>query len=66
MKAIVDDKYGPLDALGLRDIDKPVAQGQEVLVRVHAASLHVGGGTSTEKSSSPYEVNLDRRNVPTV
>ena len=43
MKAIVQDKYGaPGDVLELREIDKPVVKEDEVLVRVHAASLHVG------------------------
>lgn len=41
MKAIVQDKYGsPTDVLELRDIDKPVLGDDEVLVRVHAASVH--------------------------
>jgi NADPH:quinone reductase-like Zn-dependent oxidoreductase len=41
MKAIVQEKYGsPLDVLELRDIDKPVVKDDEVLVRVHAASVH--------------------------
>ena len=43
MKAIVQDKYGsPDDVLELKDIDKPVVKDDEVLVRVHAASIHVG------------------------
>lgn len=42
MKAIVHDTYGSLDVLGVRDIDKPVVKDNEVLVRVHAAGLHVG------------------------
>ena len=42
MKAIVHDKYGSFDVLGVRDIDKPVVKDDEVLVRVHAAGLHVG------------------------
>jgi NADPH:quinone reductase-like Zn-dependent oxidoreductase len=42
MKAILQDKYGSLDLLELRDIDKPVVSDDEVLVRVHAAGLHVG------------------------
>ena len=43
MKAIVQDKYGsPDDVLELKDIDKPVVEDDEVLVRVHAASIHVG------------------------
>ena len=42
MKAIVQDRYGSPDVLELRDIDKPVVKDDEVLVRVHAASVHVG------------------------
>src|SRR5918997_4152952 len=40
MKAIVQDRYGPPDVLELRDIDKPVVNDGEVLIRVHAASVH--------------------------
>jgi len=43
MKAIVQDEYGsPGAVLELQDIDKPVAGDGEVLVRVHAASIHIG------------------------
>jgi NADPH:quinone reductase-like Zn-dependent oxidoreductase len=41
MKAIVQEKYGsPYDVLNLKDIGKPVLKDDEVLVRVHAASVH--------------------------
>ena len=40
MKAIVRSTYGSPDVLELRDIDKPVAGDDEVLVRVRAASLN--------------------------
>ena len=41
MKAIVQNKYGsPDDVLELKEIDKPVVKDDEVLVRVHAASVH--------------------------
>jgi NADPH:quinone reductase-like Zn-dependent oxidoreductase len=40
MKAIVQDRYGPPDVLTLRDVDKPVPADNEVLVRVHAASVN--------------------------
>ena len=40
MKAIVQDKYGPPEVLELRDIDKPAVAADEVLVRVHAASVN--------------------------
>jgi NADPH:quinone reductase-like Zn-dependent oxidoreductase len=42
MKAIVQDRYGSAAVLEAQDIDKPRAGDDEVLVRVHAASIHVG------------------------
>ncbi|MFI6511322.1 NAD(P)-dependent alcohol dehydrogenase [Streptosporangium sp. NPDC050855] len=40
MKAIVQDRYGPADVLELRDVPRPVAGEDEVLIRVHAASVN--------------------------
>ncbi len=40
MKAIVYRKYGSPDILELQDIGKPVVKDDEVLVRVHAASVN--------------------------
>ncbi len=42
MKAVVYDRYGSLDNLGLRDIAKPAITPDEVLISVRAAGLHVG------------------------
>ncbi|MFL6271152.1 MAG: NAD(P)-dependent alcohol dehydrogenase, partial [Actinomycetes bacterium] len=42
MRAIVQDRYGDLDVLELRDIDRPVPTDNQVLVRVHAAGLDRG------------------------
>ncbi len=43
MKAIVQYEYGsPDDVLELKEIDKPVVKDNDVLVRVHAASIHIG------------------------
>src|SRR6266581_6883173 len=43
MKAIVQDKYGePKAVLSVQEIAKPVVKDGEALVRVHAASIHVG------------------------
>jgi NADPH:quinone reductase-like Zn-dependent oxidoreductase len=42
MKAIVQDRYGRVDVLELRDIARPVPKDDEVLVRVHAAGLDRG------------------------
>jgi NADPH:quinone reductase-like Zn-dependent oxidoreductase len=40
MKAIVYDQYGSPDVLELREVDKPVVEDGEVLVRVRAASAN--------------------------
>jgi len=40
MKAIVQDRYGSPDDLELREIDRPAIGDDEVLVRVHATSVH--------------------------
>ena len=42
MKAIVQYEYGSPDVLELEDIDKPVVEDGEVLVRVQAAGVHIG------------------------
>jgi NADPH:quinone reductase-like Zn-dependent oxidoreductase len=42
MRAIAQDSYGSAAVLELRDIDKPTVGELDVLVRVHAASLHMG------------------------
>jgi NADPH:quinone reductase-like Zn-dependent oxidoreductase len=42
MRAIVQDRYGSPAVLQARDIEKPEIGDDEVLVRVHAASIHVG------------------------
>jgi NADPH:quinone reductase-like Zn-dependent oxidoreductase len=42
MKAVVQVGYGSAEVLEFKDIDKPVAADDDVLVRVHAASLAAG------------------------
>jgi NADPH:quinone reductase-like Zn-dependent oxidoreductase len=54
VKLIVERTFGPpKDVLQLKEIDMPVVEEDEVLVRVHAASIHFGDyGTI---ASLPYE-----------
>src|SRR5512141_2561675 len=69
MKAIVSDKYGQPDVLELREVEKPAPRGNEVLIRVCAASVNaydwhlltadifmvrlMGGGLLKPKDSIP-------------
>jgi NADPH:quinone reductase-like Zn-dependent oxidoreductase len=42
MKAIVQDRYGSADVLELREIERPVAGEDGVVIRVHAAGVDPG------------------------
>jgi NADPH:quinone reductase-like Zn-dependent oxidoreductase len=56
MKAMVQDTYGPADAAGLRDIGRPEAGEEQVLVRVRAAG--VDRGVWHLMTGLPYPVRL--------
>jgi NADPH:quinone reductase-like Zn-dependent oxidoreductase len=56
MQAIVQDRYGSADVLAPRVIDPPEIGDRDVLVRVRAASIHVGD--VIVMTGSPYLMRL--------
>ncbi len=56
MKAVVHNTYGSLDLLSVREISQPAVNSDEVLIRVHAAGLHVGDCFAVR--GSPFAVRL--------
>jgi NADPH:quinone reductase-like Zn-dependent oxidoreductase len=56
MQAIVQDRYGSADVLAPRAIDPPEIGDRDVLVRVRAASIHVGD--VIVMTGSPYLMRL--------
>ncbi len=42
MRAVIHDRYGPPEVLRVADVERPVPQDDEVLVRVHASTVTRG------------------------
>ena len=56
MKAMLQEDYGSIDALESRDIGVPEIGDREVLVRVHAAALHIGDVFGVRGSPLPMRL----------
>ena len=55
MKAVVFTEYGPPDVLDLKDISKPIPKDDEVLIRVHTATV----ASLTGRTGKPTFVRLE-------
>ena len=60
MKAIVWTEYGPPEGLQLQEVEKPIPKDNEVLIRVHAATV-TAGDCEMRRLQLPFSLGLPVR-----
>lgn len=61
VRAIVHDRYGPVDLLEQRELPIPAIGEREVLVRVRAAALHIGDSFAVRGQPFPVRASTGLR-----
>src|SRR3954462_9807301 len=56
MQAMVHDAYGPPEDLALRTVARPRPGDHDVLIRVHAAALHIGDAFAVRGTPLPIRL----------
>ena len=49
MRAVVHDRYGPPDVLRIEEVERPVPDDDQVLVRIHASTVNAVGLRLSER-----------------